>query len=57
LRRAPPGVKIFQKKKVDFEQKGGIFANIDGERVELGSAILDSDGSIILGGKRVYSLR
>ncbi len=57
MRRAPPGVKIFQKKKVDFEQKGGIFANIDGERVELGSAILDSDGSIILGGKRVYSLR
>ncbi len=46
-------MRYFIKYSVDFEQNRGIFANIDGERVELGSAILDSDGSIILGGKRV----
>ncbi|NPA61223.1 MAG: biotin--[acetyl-CoA-carboxylase] ligase [Epsilonproteobacteria bacterium] len=57
LEKRPSWSEIFHKYSVDFEQNRGIFANIDGERVELGSAILDSDGSIILGGKRVYSLR
>ena len=49
--------QVFSKYAIEFEKNRDIFANIEGKRVNLKEAILESDGSLIINNRRVYSLR
>jgi len=53
----PDWKRVFSKYAIEFEKNRDIFANIEGRRVNLKGAILESDGSLIINNRRVYSLR
>jgi len=49
--------QIFSKFKLEFSKSKVFQANVDGVKVSLEKAILNSDGSIQIGNRKVFSLR
>jgi len=49
--------QIFSKYKVEFEQSRPYFTHENDKKVDMQNAILCSDGSLLVDGKKVYSLR
>ena len=49
--------RVFRKYAIEFEKNRDVFANIEGKKLNLKEAILESDGSLIINHRRVYSLR
>jgi BirA family biotin operon repressor/biotin-[acetyl-CoA-carboxylase] ligase len=57
LETKPSWSEIFDRYKLEFEKSRGAFAHINGEYKSLKDAILLEDGSLMIDGRRVYSLR
>ncbi|WP_457745854.1 biotin--[acetyl-CoA-carboxylase] ligase [Sulfurimonas sp.] len=49
--------QVFSKYKLEFEDKKSFSTHINGIKMSLESAILGDDGSLIINGERIYSLR
>jgi BirA family biotin operon repressor/biotin-[acetyl-CoA-carboxylase] ligase len=49
--------QVFSKYKLEFHRNQNFFTNNNSEKISLGDAILQEDGSIIINGNRMYSLR
>jgi len=49
--------QVFSKYKLEFHRNKEFFTHINDVKVSLGNAILENDGSIVINGKRIYSLR
>ena len=52
-----PWKQIFSLFKIEFMHSKNFQATVDGIKVSLGNAILNSDGSIQIENKKVFSLR
>ena len=48
---------IFSKYQIEFTKSKKFYATVEGEKISLKDAILESDGSIKINNKKVYSLR
>jgi BirA family biotin operon repressor/biotin-[acetyl-CoA-carboxylase] ligase len=57
LEKFPTWKKIFRKFRVEFDKSKGLKSHADGQRISLQNASLQHDGSLLIDGKRVYSLR
>ncbi len=57
LENYPSWKQIISQVKIEFQQNNDFKTNIDNKEIQLKNAILQSDGSIIINGKRVFSLR
>ncbi len=57
LERFPSWESLFLNYKREFSKNFKFYAHIDGEYVSLKGASLQSDGSIVLNGKKIFSLR
>ena len=57
LKKSPEWKKIFSKFRIEFFKSKGAYAHVDGEKLSLENALLQDDGSLIINGKRVFSLR
>lgn len=57
LKKAPSWKKIFRKYSLEFELSKGYHTHYQENKISLKKAILNSDGSLTLGDKRIYSLR
>ena len=57
LEKFPEWKKIFSKFRIEFFKSKGAVAHVDGEKLSLENALLQDDGSLIINGKRVFSLR
>jgi len=57
VEQSPSWKRVFSKYAIEFEKNRDIFANIEGRKLNLKGAILESDGSLIINNRRVYSLR
>jgi BirA family biotin operon repressor/biotin-[acetyl-CoA-carboxylase] ligase len=56
--QAPPSWKnIFSKYKLEFQHSRMFASHSEGEAISLKNAVLCEDGSLLLGNKKVYSLR
>jgi len=49
--------EIFRNFKNDFEKNKNFFVTIEGRKISLKRAILNNDGSILIDGKKIFSLR
>ena len=49
--------KIFSRYRVEFENSKNYKTHVDGKETPLANAVLNSDGSVSIEGKKVYSLR
>jgi BirA family biotin operon repressor/biotin-[acetyl-CoA-carboxylase] ligase len=49
--------QVFSKYKLEFYRNKSFFTHENDLKISLGDATLESDGSIIINGKRIYSLR
>ena len=49
--------QVFSKYKIEFARNQGFFTHKNSLKVSLDKAILQSDGSIIINGERIYSIR
>ncbi|MFT5660292.1 MAG: BirA family biotin operon repressor/biotin-[acetyl-CoA-carboxylase] ligase [Sulfurimonas sp.] len=49
--------QVFSKYKVEFERNQSFFTHNNSLKISLDKAILQSDGSIIINGERIYSTR
>ncbi len=49
--------QVFSKFQLEFQTNKKFFTHIDGEKVSLGEASLQNDGSLLINGQKVYSLR
>jgi len=49
--------QIFSKYKIEFYRNKRYYTHINNQKVSLKSASLQSDGSLIINGERIYSLR
>ncbi|MBN2817229.1 MAG: biotin--[acetyl-CoA-carboxylase] ligase [Campylobacterales bacterium] len=49
--------QVFSKYKLEFEQNKTYFTHVNSEKVSVESATLESDGSLLINGERIYSLR
>lgn len=49
--------QVFSKYKLEFEQNKSFFTHVNDERVDVREALLDVDGSLLINGERIYSLR
>jgi len=49
--------QVFSKYKLEFENNKEFFTHSDGEKISLESCVLESDGSLNINGKRIYSRR
>ena len=49
--------QVFSKYKLEFENNKNFSTHINGIKTSLESAVLDFDGSLIINGERIYSLR
>jgi len=57
LQTAPSWAEIFKKFEIEFEKSREFITHFEGEEVALKDAKLLSDGSLDIGGRRVFSLR
>ena len=57
LQTAPSWAEIFKKFESEFEKSREFITHFEGEEVSLKDAKLLSDGSLDIGGRRVFSLR
>lgn len=57
LSEVPSWKRIFSMFRVEFDNSKDLKTHVDGQSVSLKNALLESDGSLIIEGKRVYSLR
>ena len=57
LEKFPKWKQIFRLYEIEFEQSRKFKVHIENEQKSLSDAVLCEDGSLILGGKRVFSLR
>ncbi len=57
LEKYPEWKKIFSKFRIEFFKSKGSKAHVEGEKLSLENALLQDDGSLIINGKRVFSLR
>ncbi|PTB83888.1 biotin--[acetyl-CoA-carboxylase] ligase [Sulfurovum lithotrophicum] len=57
LEKFPKWKQIFSEFEVEFELSRGFSVHIESYQTSLGDAQLCDDGSLIIGGKKVYSLR
>jgi len=57
LREFPKWKQIFSEFEIEFESSRRFSVHIENDKKSLADAALCSDGSLILGGERVYSLR
>ncbi|MDQ1340702.1 MAG: BirA family transcriptional regulator [Campylobacterota bacterium] len=57
LNEVPSWKRIFSMFRVEFDNSKDLKTHVDGQSVSLKNALLESDGSLIIEGKRVYSLR
>lgn len=49
--------EVFRQYKIEFEDNKGYFFHIDNEEIEIKNALINSDGSLIVGDRKVYSQR
>lgn len=49
--------QVFSKYKLEFHKNRSFFTHFKGEKISLNDVILEDDGSIIINGEKVYSLR
>ncbi len=49
--------QVFSKFKLEFQTNQKFFTHINGEKVSLSEAALQDDGSLLINGQKVYSLR
>jgi len=49
--------QVFSKYKINFYTNQNFFTHNNGEKISLGSSILESDGSLNINGERIYSRR
>lgn len=49
--------RIFSRFGVEFERSRDFFVHVNGQRASLKEAILDQDGSVLIGSERVFSER
>ncbi len=57
LEKFPKWKQIFSEYEIEFELSRRFSVHIENYQKSLGDALLCDDGSLIIGGKRVYSLR
>ena len=57
LQTAPSWAEIFKKFEIEFEKSREFITHFEGEEVALKDAKLLPDGSLDIGGRRVFSLR
>lgn len=57
LEEYPLWKHIFSKYEIEFKQKNDFITNIDGKTILLKETLLQGDGSILVNGKKVFSLR
>jgi len=53
----PNWKQVFSNYAIEFENNRDFFVNVEGKKLSLREAILESDGSLIINNRRVYSLR
>ncbi len=49
--------QVFSKYKLEFQTNQKVFTHIGGVKKELSQAVLEDDGSLLINGERIYSLR
>ena len=49
--------QVFSKYKLEFQTNQKVFTHINGVKRDLSQALLEDDGSLIINGERIYSLR
>lgn len=57
VEKFPKWKHIFSEYKIEFDNSRRYYANINNSYISLKEAILQEDGSLLLDGKKVYSLR
>ncbi|HFU77788.1 MAG TPA: biotin--[acetyl-CoA-carboxylase] ligase, partial [Epsilonproteobacteria bacterium] len=57
LEKFPKWKQIFSEYEIEFELSRRFSVHIENYQKRLGDALLCDDGSLIIGGKRLYSLR
>jgi len=57
LEKYPSWKQVFREYKIEFELSRKFSVHIENYQKSLGDAQLCDDGSLIIGGKKVYSLR
>jgi len=57
LGERPKWKQVFSKYKIEFEQSKGYFTHENSIKIDMKNALLCSDGSLLIEGKKVYSLR
>jgi len=57
LEKFPKWKQIFSEFEIEFELSRKFSVHIENYQTSLGDAQLCNDGSLIIGGKKVYSLR
>lgn len=57
VEKFPTRKQIFSDYKIEFEKSRKYYTNINGSYISLERSILQEDGSLLLDGKKVYSLR
>lgn len=57
LEEFPSWKKIFSMFRVEFDKSKDLKTHVEGQSISLKNASLECDGSLIIEGKRVYSLR
>ena len=49
--------QVFSKYKLEFDQYKSFFTHVNDEKVDVSKALLNDDGSLLINGERIYSLR
>ena len=49
--------QVFSNYKLEFHHNKDFYTHVKGEKINLGDALLQSDGSLEINGERIYSLR
>ena len=57
LEQSPSWKQVFSKYKIEFEQSKSYFTHKNSMRIDMKNALLCGDGSLLIEGKKVYSLR
>ena len=57
VKKSPSWKQIFSNFRLEFEKSREFYTHIENEKIDLTSAILNDDGSLMIGKRRVVSLR
>jgi len=49
--------QVFSKYKLEFDLYKSFFTHVNNEKVDVSKALLNDDGSLLINGERIYSLR